>query len=183
MAASPRGAYSSLAPGARERAHGKPEAVPLPLDVSGGTHGPGSPDQCPVRFRGAHVLTQQLIHQPTRRLVEKDAACRAADAALFDSVSVGDVAKAKQICAECPVRDLCLTEYFLEPEVTVGGRTWAERVQMMSVGQTDDCVTAKIRMILSSPTGGVGYLTNTLSVRPRAAYTILDTYRTLEAAS
>jgi WhiB family redox-sensing transcriptional regulator len=59
----------------------------------------------------------------------RDAACRASDTSLFYPAAESDSGPAVAICAECPVRALCLDEAVRRPELfgIWGGTTESER--------------------------------------------------------
>lgn len=64
----------------------------------------------------------------TRKRIERTGLCaRSRDHHLWISDLPENQAKAKSICQGCPVKDDCLTEYFHEAGVVVGGTTWRER--------------------------------------------------------
>lgn len=70
----------------------------------------------------------------------KSAACSTADPDLFfpePDTSDKDIAKAKEICAACPVKDLCLKEALRSADQVAicGGLTPEEREQLVATGQ------------------------------------------------
>lgn len=73
-----------------------------------------------------------LIDGERRRVIERDGACGPDDHRLFISASTADQNSAKAICENCQVREACLSEYFLEVGIVVGGTTWSERRTMLT---------------------------------------------------
>lgn len=71
------------------------------------------------------------MDKTVRVTVEADGLCQPEDWALFTTEKVPYQEKAKAICVGCPVRTACLSEYFWEAGVVVGGLTWKERQKML----------------------------------------------------
>jgi WhiB family redox-sensing transcriptional regulator len=70
----------------------------------------------------------------------RSAACSTADPELFfpdPDTSVDDIAKAKEICGECPVKAMCLREALRsdDQEAICGGLTPEERLELAASGQ------------------------------------------------
>ena len=68
---------------------------------------------------------QDLLPSPE---IEKNAACNTSNAELFFSEVPAEIAKAREICMSCPVRQLCLDHHMVvENDGIAGGLTAAER--------------------------------------------------------
>jgi hypothetical protein len=93
------------------------------------------------------------MDNPTRRIIESVGACRNQDPVLFTTELPEYEAKAKAICNTCPVKDMCLTEYFWEAAVVVGGTTTKQRGRMTFDGTLPDI--AWDRLGLSLTQGGI----------------------------
>ena len=93
------------------------------------------------------------MDRAARKTIEANGACGPADADTFTTEKPEYEAKAKAICANCPVREACLIEYYWEVGVVVGGTTWRERQTLTRRGALPDVPYG--RLVESHSRGGV----------------------------
>lgn len=93
------------------------------------------------------------MDRAARTTVELRGACGAEDWSLFTTERPEYQDKAKATCANCPVRNECLIEYFFEAGVVVGGTTWKERQAMLRNDTLP--VSSKVRLVESLQKGGI----------------------------
>lgn len=72
-----------------------------------------------------------IMDKSTRETIETAGSCGEADWELFTTEQPEYQAKAKAICNGCPVKNMCLDEYFHEDGIVVGGTTPKERRKMV----------------------------------------------------
>jgi hypothetical protein len=98
-----------------------------------------------------------LMDTPLRRLIERDGACGPGDWKLFVSDDAAAQEAAKRICESCQVRDTCLSEYFHEVGIVVGGMSWSERKTLITSGNVDPTVRERlVGVVRHSTRAGLG---------------------------
>lgn len=94
-----------------------------------------------------------IMNQSVRKTVEQAGLCRLEDPEIFTTEKAEHEAKAKSICAGCPVREACLEEYWWETGVVVGGTTTKERRKR--IARLDIPHISRDRLVESHLAGGI----------------------------
>ncbi len=111
-----------------------------------------------------------IADSKTRKTVESSGACNAADWSIFVTERPAEQAKAKATCSSCPIRELCLVEYWAEQGVTVGGLTSQERNARTLTLDVPPLVRA--RLVACASRGGVRGLMISCGLNEEDAITV-----------
>lgn len=119
-------------------------------------------------------IRYMLINTPVRRLIERDGACGPGDWNLFVSGDAAAQEAAKEICESCQVRESCLSEYFLEVGIVVGGTSWSDRKRALTCGEVPYAVRQEISSVVHQRT--VKSLQDRLDLTAREATRLLEDF-------